>query len=69
VCVYVCVCVNVQAPRTDAFQKKKGLQKSWFNFMFGKYIPFTVRERFRVNNDPLKKPEMEQFDGVVGEWE
>lgn len=43
-----------------------GTHTSWFELVYGKYVPFTVRERFAIDSNPggpLKAAEMEIFEG------
>ena len=39
-------------------------EKSWFDMLFSKYIPFMVRERFKADPKPLKIAEIERFPGL-----
>jgi len=36
-------------------------QMTWFNYMYAKYVPFMVRERFAIDSAPLEQEESEVF--------
>lgn len=41
--------------------KRFQIESSWFNYVYAKYIPFMVRERFALDNAICTAPELDRF--------